>query len=98
MEEVTTVTINDIMKDRDMKKGEALDGQVTFNFVTENFISFYMILIQNIDFQYSIVFENRFGGQRMKIRPDFLLRLVVQRPLLLCTKNVIQFQMLGLCR
>ena len=31
MEEVTTVTINDIMKDRDMKKGEALDGQVFVN-------------------------------------------------------------------
>ena len=29
MEEVTTVTMNDIMNDRDMKKSEGLDGQVS---------------------------------------------------------------------
>ena len=31
MEEVTTVTMNDIMNDRDMKKGEGLDGMVSLN-------------------------------------------------------------------
>ena len=32
MDEVTTVTMNDIMNDRDMKKGEGLDGMVSLNF------------------------------------------------------------------
>ena len=31
MEEVTTVTMNDIMNDRDMKKSDGLDGQVSLN-------------------------------------------------------------------
>ena len=31
MEEVTTVTMNDIMNDSDMKKGEGLDGMVSFH-------------------------------------------------------------------
>ena len=35
MEEVTTVTMNDIMNDRDMKKSEGLDGQVSLNCIHE---------------------------------------------------------------
>ena len=35
MEEVTTVTMNDIMNDRDMKKSDGLDGQVSLNYIVD---------------------------------------------------------------
>ena len=74
MEEVTTVTMNDIMKDRDMKKSDGLDGQVSLNCI--------------VDFNPNIVYENirksmvysfipiRFGDQRTKTQPDFSQRLL----------------------
>ena len=97
MEEVTTVTMNDIMNDRDMKKSDGLDGQVSLDYI----VDFNPIFIVYENIRISMVhcfILIRFGDQRTKTQQDFSQRQLDLKLLPHCTKNVILFPMSALCR
>ena len=81
MEEVTTVTMNDIMNDRDMKKSEGLDGQVSLNCIHEfNQIFIYIDLkVYGIFFHFNKIwrstYENTAGFFTKATRPETITSL-----------------------